>query len=267
MSLRPLVLLFIFVGLGCSSAKVEPSGTSKSAVTTGGAILGMPFDGYFDKFSDTSPNVHHRVVGGNWATDIYASPGTAVRYHERTGAIARVVSIMSACVGGGPSLGGSQIQLSLSDAGDGAALGSVFYLHLATPQVTVGQTIESGTVLGYTAQWESSSCYQVSNAAGVHTHFEVKSAVGSSCFTTVGGDALLADASPIGRIGGGDAFGVCPSSVSAVAEDTSSGCACDGVDQDNQPVHATTCGAAVCGLDHQLWICGATGFAGGGGPC
>ena len=267
MSLRPFVLLSVFVALGCSSAKVEPSGTSKSAVTTGGAILGMPFDGYFDKFGDTSPNVHHRVVGGNWATDIYASPGTAVRYQERTGAIARVVSIMSACVGGGPSLGGSQIQLSLSDAGDGVALGTVFYLHLATPQVSVGQSIESGTVLGYTAQWESSSCYQVSNAGGVHTHFEVKSAVGSSCFTTVGGGDLLGDASPIGRLGGGDMFGVCPSSVSAVAEEPTSGCVCDGVDVDNQSVVTTTCGAPVCGLDRQVWTCGAKGFAGGGGPC
>jgi hypothetical protein len=56
------------------------------------------------------------------------------------------------------------------------------YGHLNWPQVYPGQIIYTGTTLGYLNQWPWSSCYAVSNPAGVHTHIEAYNSSLYSCY-------------------------------------------------------------------------------------
>lgn len=204
----------------CASSSEERAASTSSSATVRGAIVGMPFDGYLNRFAgtadDTSPRIHHRVVGGNWATDLYAPAGTLVWYREQTGAVARVAAMTSACAAAGPTLGGWQIQVDVSSS-SGAYLGSVFYLHVGAPRVSVGQIIGDATVLGETVKWSPSACYAVNTDSGVHVHFEVRSGLGGSCWAYESG--FLGGYTGIARIGAGDATGPCGGPIDVAHDD------------------------------------------------
>jgi len=195
--------LSLVVVVACTAAPAEPTARVSSEAATGSVTIGMPFDGTFDRFGIAGPTDHHRVAGGDWSADVYAGPGTAIKVRS-TAASAKVTSIGATCKGGDPALGGYTINVALL-RGDGSTAGTAHYLHVADPRVKAGQAIGDGEVLGVTRQWPRSTCYDVTNANGVHVHFEAK---GSSCWA-VASKTDLGEGAALARVGGGDALGRC----------------------------------------------------------
>ena len=78
------------------------------------------------------------------------------------------------------------------------------YQHLDKVTVKPGDAVSNGTVLGVTHMWGKSACWQVVNEAGVHTHFELGSTSGKSCYVAYARGTQLGESDTIGglRLGG-----------------------------------------------------------------
>ena len=90
-------------------------------------------------------------------------------YGNGTPQLAIVWAVQPTC-SAGASVGGWTVFVDLFT--NGTWEGWVSYGHLDQVQVTPGHSISNGTVLGKLKNWGYSSCYQVNNDAGVHTHIE-----------------------------------------------------------------------------------------------
>jgi hypothetical protein len=169
-------------------------------INTGGGA-----DGYWDRFGIAGPGVHHRVACappqirwyeyntgcvsgwgyGDWSLDFYGYDEQPVTWHARSewdpaAITAQVWAISPTCAVGGGSRGGWTVYVDVYYWG--AWEGWMSYGHLNWPQVYPGQIIYTGATLGYLNQWPRSSCYDVSNPAGVHTHIEAYNSSLYSCY-------------------------------------------------------------------------------------
>lgn len=173
----------------------------------------MPFSGKFangdEGFEGTAPGKHpYYWPGMQWATDIYAVPGTSVKANfSGTG-----VSLKVAAVGEIPDCysdskprvevsAGKYVTVSVSL--NGQNIGSVHYQHLAGVSLQPGAEIPIGTTLGTTSRWAKSGCWRVNTDAGVHTHLEVKSTAGSACYVAHPRGRPLSESDMIGSLRNG----------------------------------------------------------------
>ena len=105
--LMALLMAAGLTALASGSAQARPvtQALSAQAAIPNGPPLNVqpPFVGTFDRFGIAGPyRNHHRVTGGDWAADLYASPGTAVQARawpvSQQGAVQyRVAERKSAC--------------------------------------------------------------------------------------------------------------------------------------------------------------------------
>jgi len=152
----------------------------------------MPFTGRWANASEpsTHPSQHHRVEcepatsgsynyvpacaygPGDWSTDLYAAPGTNVKFYPieiplGSAWYGKVWSVQSTC-SGGPSVAGKSVFIDLYN--NGVYEGWISYGHLDQVSVSPGQIVGYHTVVGKLKRWSYSTCYQVTTDSGVHTH-------------------------------------------------------------------------------------------------
>jgi hypothetical protein len=163
-------------------AIVTPLLTTKHAsATTPQAVIGMPFTGQwaYNKHVDppytdsnsSHPSVHHTPGGGNWATDIYAAEGQAVKLDVTYATGALSFSWYSGSTSCGQS---TRLYVIV----DGTTVGWLYFAHLNNA-VTSG-TITNGMTLGTMHDW-GSSCNP-----GLHTHIEFHNSSNYSCYADNG---------------------------------------------------------------------------------
>lgn len=97
--------------------------------------------------------------------------------------------------------GGYVVKLEAKNAATGVVIGRADLMHVASPQVTAGAVVGPWTTLGYLSRFRYSSCYQVSNDAGVHVHAEFIDAHKYSCYIWRGNGAAINENTTIGRSG------------------------------------------------------------------
>ena len=100
------------------------------------------------------------------------------------------------------STAGSYVLLDISV--DGIDVGTVLYHHLIDLQIVEGQMLRSGAVLGSTVATPDAfggSCWRVSTAFGIHSHFAVANASGSSCYIAYDIGESLSAGTPIAQLG------------------------------------------------------------------
>lgn len=144
------------------------------------AVVGMPFQGQwawnrliYPPYTDSNsshPSVHHTPGGGNWATDVYAGEGQAVKLDVTyaTGALSfSWVSSSTSC--------GQSTKLNIIV--DGTPVGWLYFAHLNNA-VTSG-TITNGMTLGYVHDWGGCN-------PGVHVHIEFHNTSNYSCYADNG---------------------------------------------------------------------------------
>jgi hypothetical protein len=179
----------------CNAVIYKPGGIPIWATNTLDCtfgITGTPFGGWWDRFGLSHPSSHHRVEcepafgthatkpvcnadwgPGDWSIDYYG-PDRPVVFGVPSSAgswSARVWAIAPTCSGaGGGSIAGWTVFVDIYV--NGGWQGWESFGHLNNVQVTPGQWIGSGTVLGYTKKWEWHLCYRVNNPDGVHIHHE-----------------------------------------------------------------------------------------------
>jgi hypothetical protein len=197
--MRSSLALLLLLLVGCTLHRPEETSSSSASAATSDVTVGMPFAGTFDRFGAASPagsKPHHIVYGADWSSDIYAAPGTPVRFHSNLRGRVRRISVT--CKSGVVADGGYTAEIDLLDAA-GKKVGAANYAHLTKPRVDEGDGLEDGATLGDTSRWRfSTGCYEVSNDNGVHVHFE---AAGSSCWVP-NSKTDLAEGAPLARIGG-----------------------------------------------------------------
>lgn len=175
-------------------AAMQPP-TSLAAAPTEGVQLGMPFS---DRWTiNETPATHHRPGGGDWAIDLFGTPGTAVQVQlaNPSGQLSlNVESRWTSC--GGAAGTGVKIRVRV----DGQDVGWISYAHL-DQAVGIGP-IANGSVIGRTKLWGwCDGSWEVSQSAGVHTHFEARNTQEYSCWTQYQVGARLALGAQIGQLG------------------------------------------------------------------
>jgi hypothetical protein len=170
------------------------------------AVIGMPFGGkwawnanvnppYTDSNS-SHPSVHARY-GADWATDVYAGAGTAVKLHATSPE--GTVTFTSAgttdtCSSYGANIAGHGIKLNVLVNGN--QVGTVKYDHL---DAISGGPYTNGMTLGVvTSESLNSSCYQVR-----HTHVEfTNSGSGHACYADYGNPGVtVSESAALGVLG------------------------------------------------------------------
>lgn len=160
----------------------------------------------------TQPSVHHIVYSNwgylnDWSVDIYRGPGTRIvspfgsKASNGQPTRVRVVGLRSGCASGAIADGGYRMTLEVSNASTGVVLARSDIMHLANPQVSVGQTVGPWTTLGYSSRFRYSSCYQVRTDAGVHVHVEFINKHRYSCYIQRANGAVIDENTVIGRVG------------------------------------------------------------------
>ena len=149
------------------------------------AVVGMPFSGQWaynalvnSPYTDSNsshPSVHHTPGGGDWATDVYAAEGTAVKLSVpiQTGTTLSF-SWKATSTSCGQSVGINIIV-------DGTTIGWLYYAHLNNA-VTSG-AITNGMTLGTVHDWVVNG---VHCNPGVHVHQEFKNVTNYSCYVDNG---------------------------------------------------------------------------------
>ncbi|HEV7454392.1 MAG TPA: hypothetical protein VGO07_03975, partial [Candidatus Saccharimonadales bacterium] len=185
-------LSLIFGLILCLGSAILPA--SHVSAATNQAVIGMPFAGkwawnasvmqpyppYVDScpsgasncagFS-SHPSVHHTPGAGDWATDVYAAEGTAVKldvtYQTGTTLTFSWKSVTSC----GQSTAVNVIV-------DGTTVGWIYFAHINSA-VTTG-AITNGMTLGTVHDW-GANCNP-----GVHVHTEFKNTTNHSCYADNG---------------------------------------------------------------------------------
>lgn len=189
----PLILTLCLV-LGFSPAVLLVSPASAAANQV---VVGMPFSGkwawnasvmqpyppYVDSCAggasncaglSSHPSVHHTPGLGDWATDIYAAEGTAVKLNVPVTTGALTYSWKTTSTSCGQSTGVNIIV-------DGTTVGWLYYAHINSA-VTSG-AITNGMTLGTVHDWVVNN---VHCNPGVHVHTEFKNSTNHSCFVDNG---------------------------------------------------------------------------------
>ncbi len=165
-----------------------------------------PLSGTWDRFGIAGPADHHIPFGRgeDWSVDVYQNPGYTVRTRawpvSQQGAVQyRIAAVTSACrdskVNGGSAV---KVEFYYGDQNVGWA----WYAHLDRVQVRAGQWVGHAAILGYTAKFPRSDCYDVEDVNGVHVHFELGSNRHYACYINRPAGARMNYWGVIGRIGG-----------------------------------------------------------------
>ena len=165
----------------------------------------------WDRFGIAGPAIHHIVYSNDGvlndvSVDIYAGAGSPVvtPHATRTNSghlvESKVIRVRAACASGVISQGGYRVTVQARDTVTGVVLGWADIAHVASP-VGVGTVLGPWTVLGRTAQWSYSSCYQVSSGNGVHVHLELQNVHRYACMNRLAAGTPLSGTSRIGNIG------------------------------------------------------------------
>ncbi len=197
------------VALLCAVALLGTTGSvglsASTATNRESVVVGMPFSGKWawtlskspcgSDACDSYPKYHARY-SADWATDLYAAPGTAVklRLTNATGTLRYSASTSDTSCGAGKRV---RINLTI----DGLSVGWIQYEHLDTTGVSLS-TIKNGMTLGKLKNWGYKTCYQVRSDAGVHAHVGMANTTNYSCwiaYSKVG--SSLTGGSAIGIVG------------------------------------------------------------------
>jgi len=198
---RLVAILVLLLALGLSSAALAGTAT---------AAIGMPFSGRWDQEGISSPGTHYPYHGWTyteWATDIYASAGTDVKFHAYYEGIpwmpyvwGKVTAVAN--VPGCSADAGKYVAVDIYNV-LGHKIGVVVYVHLDDVQVSYGQTVSSFQKLGKLKYWNYSNCWQVNFPAGTHVHMEFGSytAGQDACWMNYSQNAWKSAGSYIARVG------------------------------------------------------------------
>ena len=156
----------------------DNSGVWTAMVNLERPYVGMPFAGKFG--STAAPPATHTVNDSDgvsqWATDLYAVPGTKVRYLGAPWMTASVSRIQATPCAKAPGTVGKTVFVELYNNSNGASnrIGRAVYSHLDGVTVAEGATLASGQKIGTTKKWNRvESCYDVANNSQVHVHFQL----------------------------------------------------------------------------------------------
>jgi len=167
------VILLLIGGATYAASFAEADATHQ-------AVIGMPFTGKwaynayvsppYTDVNSSYPSVHAKYYG-DWATDLYAAAGTAVKFEVpyATGALSYSwVSVTDGSCG-------QRTVIAINV--DGVAVGSVYYEHLSS--AVKSGTISNGMVVGYVHDWGGCN-------PGPHVHIELKNSGNFSCYADNG---------------------------------------------------------------------------------
>lgn len=133
-------------------------------------LVGMPFDGRFDSFGLSPTTSHH--TSGDVSMDLYAPSGTGVKVYAYA---PKGVTLKLKTSGAPTSTCGRGENVTVNVYWNGEKIGWFKYGHLKSIPSTVrasGATLSNGTTIGATSTWAKlAGCWEVSTAAGVHTHY------------------------------------------------------------------------------------------------
>jgi hypothetical protein len=169
--------------------------------------IGMPFTGWWDRFGYAPPSSHGDNSAGSlpapydWATDIYQGAGTAVKAIANASGVPQS-SIRLTVYNRSNTSCGTRLELDVSIYE--THVGRVKYSHLTgVPGWAKGTLIPSGTTIGNLNQWPYSSCWQVTTANGVHTHFAAGNVNnhGYACYHHRGSGSYLPEGTHVGWVG------------------------------------------------------------------
>lgn len=160
----------------------------------------------------TEPAKHHIVYknwgySNDWSVDIYGPPGRRIvspfGTKTTTGHATKVtvIAIAAGCATGKLADGGSRVTLEVKDTVTGKVLGRSDLMHVDRVAVKKGQALGPWTVIGYTARFKYTSCYQVTNDGGVHVHAEFINPVKYACYIKRANGAALTELTKIGKVG------------------------------------------------------------------
>jgi hypothetical protein len=215
----------LYLGFNDGESFADNSGTwtvtttseASQALPASAPFVGMPFAGRFNGRCQSAPDAHtvHDTGVSQWSTDLYAPPGTQVRFYVPSGYKGYVVDKSDTC---GTSSGGQSLYVDIYNSAN-VKVGRALYSHLANVTLSVSFTtpITSSTLLGETSPTLTpSSCYQVDDPGDTHIHFELGTAVNlaganKACWYDFNGQTVAAGTA-IGRFGstGLSARGPCP---------------------------------------------------------
>jgi hypothetical protein len=162
---------------------------------------------------DTSPRGHHIVYSNwgymnDWSIDVFAREAGkqfVTPFGSRTAGgdavQSVVVGVRPGCRSGNPADGGYRVTVEARNARTGAVIARADLMHVDRPQVSVGQHLGGWTTIGFTSAFRYNSCYQVSNAWGIHGHLEVVNRNRYACFRPMGYEQPLTELTWIGRAG------------------------------------------------------------------
>lgn len=157
------------------------------------ALIGMPFNGYWDRHGYSPPNSHH--TSGDWSTDLYGDAGQDV-YAFAWSSRDRTVELRYEGKSGtcGHTNAGWTVRAGVYV--DGQRRGGVSWGHLRNVPALSGNI--HGKFLGDLHWWPSPQnqtngglCWQVDFANSVHTHFTADNAGGASCWWPHGAGTQL----------------------------------------------------------------------------
>ncbi len=153
----------------------DNSGSWTVNVGLGRPWIGMPFTGTFG--SSAAPPGTHTVYDSQvaqWATDLYAPPGTPVLFKSASWVTGEVSYIADTTCPTGEIVG-KTIYIELYNKANGVTnrIGRAIYTHVASVSVGYG-TIANGAKLGVTSKFTRvPGCYDVQLDSQVHVHFEL----------------------------------------------------------------------------------------------
>lgn len=172
----------------------------------------MPFAGYIDKNAWATPPTHELHDGDEiteWSTDVFAAngPGTDVVFRVTDGVTGEVMLKVKSC----PDSTGGGKTLFIDLKQNGILIGRALYAHVGGTTIpAIGQTLSNGAVLGQTVPVPEDPiplCYDVSDPADTHVHFELgtrKDTMGTtnkSCWATYSRDVLRDSTAKLGQFG------------------------------------------------------------------
>ncbi|MGQ0431837.1 MAG: M23 family metallopeptidase [Microthrixaceae bacterium] len=186
---RRYVRAALVVGLAAALAPTAPANATHG--TNEKIEISAPFSGTVT----SAAGAHSPSFGGDWATDLAATPGTPVRFRwgQSTGVVSgRVAFVGAACPSGNVNEGGYRVRIDVTV--DGVVVGSINYAHVS-PFVAVNNVLGNGAQIGVIGGYAFSSCW-----TSPHVHIEPDQNAEFSCYSPLGGG--IGEGTRIGVLGG-----------------------------------------------------------------
>jgi len=206
--MKKQTLACLFVAVAIVTVMVAGPRSAAASHFTHWILIRAPFSGYWDRFGIAHPSSHHTPFGGDWGVDFYAPPGTGGTFFIANSnglpAYGVVADRRPSC--GGKDWAGWAYRFGLYDSSgyrgwylvahvsETNSIGSPYYLQ-------PGTTIYNGNFIGWTAQYNYSNCYQVTNASGVHWHIEAFQPRHYSCYFPYPSGTYLVSGQDMGAVG------------------------------------------------------------------